>query len=44
MEPVPTSSPADPTRALTPREREAIIALLDRGTNINGDISCENLS
>ena len=34
MEPVSTSSPADPTRALTLREREAIIAVLERGTNI----------
>jgi len=31
MEPVSTSSPADQTRALTTREREAIIALLERG-------------
>ena len=34
MEPVSTSSPADQSRALTPREREAIIAVLERGTNI----------
>jgi hypothetical protein len=34
MEPVSTSSPADQTRALTLREREAIIAVLERGTNI----------
>lgn len=34
MNPVSTSSPADQTRALTPREREAIIAVLERGTNI----------